>query len=209
MGLKSQLESELSAVSDFENPRRDLEQYRTPASVAAHLITLADLQGDLAGATVVDLGSGTGMLALGATLRAPRRVIGLEIDSSAIDLARENETRLAPGTAVEWIEGDAADPPLDLAGATVLANPPFGAHTDNVHADRDFLETIADGAGVSYTIHNEGSREFMEAYTADNGGRITHAYGVEFPVPKQFRHHESARRTIRAELYRVVWDRDL
>ena len=207
MGLKSQLESELAAVSDFEDPVRELEQYRTPASVAAHLVALADIQDDIAGQTVIDLGSGTGMLALGAALRSPARVIGLETDPEAIELARENERQLAPGTAVEWVEGDATDPPMDIAGATVVANPPFGAHKDNVHADREFLETIAEGAAVSYTIHNEGSREFLEAFTMDNGGRITHAYGVEFYVPRQFHHHESDRQAIQAELYRVAWDR--
>lgn len=207
MGLKSQLEAELQDVSDFASPDRDLEQYRTPASVAAHLVALADLQGDIEDRTVVDLGSGTGMLALGAALRSPRRVIGVELDDGAISVARENEAGIFDDRRIDWLRGDVTRAPLALDGSTVVANPPFGAHEDNRHADRDFLETIATGAAVSYTIHNEGSREFLEAFTMDNGGRITHAYGVEFYVPKQFRHHEAESHAIQAELYRVVWDR--
>lgn len=207
MGVKAQLEAQLQAVSDFESPVRELEQYRTPASVAAHLVALADLQGDLEDRTVIDLGSGTGMLALGAALLAPHRVIGVELDAAAIDIARENERSLSPASQIEWIRGDVRDAPVDLDGATVVANPPFGAHEDTRHADRDFLETVASGASVSYTIHNEGSREFVEAFTMDNGGRITHAYGVEFHVPKQFRHHDAERHAIQAELYRIAWDR--
>lgn len=207
MGLKSQLEAALHAVGDFESPERDLEQYRTPASVAAHLIALADLQGDIEDRTVIDLGSGTGMLALGAALRSPSRVVGVEIDDSAIAVARENETKVQANQSVDWLRGDVTRSPVDLSGSTIVANPPFGAHEDNRHADRDVLETIATGAAVSYTIHNSGSREFLEAFTMDNGGRITHAYGVEFYVPKQFRHHEVESHEIQAELFRVVWDR--
>ena len=206
MGLKASLETELSAVADFPDPKRELEQYRTPASVAAHLIALADLQGDLEGQRVVDLGSGTGMLALGAALRSSDAVFGIEIDPDAIAVAEANE-RAVDGADVEWVQGDAVDPPVDLTGATVLANPPFGAHEDNRHADRTFLEAIADGAAVSLTIHNENSREFLEAFVMDNGGRITHAYGVSFHVPEQFRHHDAGSQEIQAELYRVVWDR--
>lgn len=207
MGLKSQLEGTLQSVSDFDDPDRDLEQYRTPASVAAHLLALADLQGDIEDRTVVDLGSGTGMLAIGAALRSPARVIGVEMDDSAISVARENVAGLFEARKIDWILGDATRVPVNLEGSTVVANPPFGAHEDNRHADRDFLETIATGAAVSYTIHNEGSREFLEAFTMDNGGQITHAYGVEFHVPKQFRHHVARSHAIQAELYRVVWDR--
>ena len=207
MGLKSQLEAALQAVGDFESPERDLEQYRTPASVAAHLIALADLQGDIQDRTVIDLGSGTGMLAIGAALRSPSRVVGVEIDDSAITVARENETKVGAGQSIDWVRGDVTRSPVDLAGSTVVANPPFGAHEDNRHADRDVLGTIATGADVSYTIHNSGSREFLEAFTMDNGGRITHAYGVEFYVPQQFRHHEAESHEIQAELFRVVWDR--
>ncbi|APE95822.1 METTL5 family protein [Halodesulfurarchaeum formicicum] len=205
MGLKARLEAELGGVSDFEDPIRDLEQYRTPASVAAHLVALADLEGDIEGQTVIDLGTGTGMLALAAALRSPDRVMGVEIDPAALEQARANERSLS-SMPVDWIRGDATALPVDLAGTTVVANPPFGAHEDNRHADREFLETIAGDAAVSYTIHNEGSREFLEAFTMDNGGRITHAYGVEFHIPKQFRHHDSTSQTIQAELYRVVWD---
>ena len=205
MGLKSTLEAELGDVQDFQSPRRDLEQYRTPASVAAHLIALATLQEDVDGERVVDLGSGTGMLALGAALRSPAAVLGVEIDPAAIETARENE-RALDCRSIEWVQGDVTEGPVDLTDATVVSNPPFGAHEDNRHADRRFLEAIAPEAAVSYTIHNEGSREFLEAFVMDNGGRISHAYGVDFHVPNQFRHHEAERHSIQAELYRVVWD---
>ena len=206
MSLKATLERQLAEVTDFPDPDVELEQYRTPERVAAHVLALADLQDDLEGRRVVDLGTGTGMLALGAALLEPSRVVGIELDRSVLDIARRNEAALAPGTSVDWVQGDASSAPLCSADWTVVANPPFGSHADNRHADRAFLETIAEIGRVSYTIHNEGSAEFVEAFSMDNGGRVTHAYAVEFPLPRQFMHHEADRQSIQAELFRIEWN---
>lgn len=206
MGLKATLERRLSEVEDFSEPDPALEQYRTPAGVAAHLVSLADLQDDIEGRRILDLGCGTGMLALGAALLHPSRVAGIEIDEAALDIARWNELVVDADTRVDWIRGDVRDLPVCDEACTVIANPPFGAHADNRHADREFLEVIAPIADVSYTIHNEGSKEFLEAFSMDNGGRITHAFGVDFPLPKQFMHHEAETQSIQAELYRIEWD---
>jgi putative methylase len=84
-------------------------------------------------------------------------------------------------------------------------NPPFGAQSGNEHADRRFLRTAAEIAGVSYSLHNEGSREFVESFAADNGGEVTHAFAAEFDLPGQFEFHDQDSRTITAELYRIEW----
>lgn len=204
MGSKRALERELSRVRGFEHPRVELEQYPTPAAIAAQLVHLADLQGDLEGC-VVDLGTGTGVLALGAALRAPERVVGLDRDPDALARARENERRIAPSRAVEWLLGDGGRPPLCPAGATVLTNPPFGAQRGRRGADRRFLDGARGFADVIYSIHNEGSREFVESFVADNGGEVTHAYELAFDLERQFEFHEEERRTIRAECYRSAW----
>src|SRR6056297_1596552 len=125
---KAALERRLSHVSGFRDPRVDLEQYPTPADLAAHLVHLADVQGDIAERTVVDLGTGTGMLALGAAFRRPARVLALDRDPAALAQARENERRVAGDegtsattagaspTGVEWLLGDATRAPLCLSG---------------------------------------------------------------------------------------------
>jgi len=105
--VKRALERRLSAVEGFRNPSAALEQYPTPADIAAHLLHLADLHGDVAGRSVADLGTGTGMLALGAATRSPERVIAIERDPEALAVARENEERVDPGVAVDWLLGDA------------------------------------------------------------------------------------------------------
>lgn len=204
MGTKRALERRLSRVRGFEDPRADLEQYPTPADIAAHIVHLADLNGDLDG-VVVDLGAGTGTLALGAALRSPRRVLGIERDGAALALARENARRIDPDTEIDWLLADATRLPLRPRGATVLMNPPFGAQRGNEGADRRFLDAAREVAGVVYSIHNAGSREFVESFVADNGGTVTHAYELAFDIDRQFAFHEEERRTIRAECYRSSW----
>jgi len=84
-------------------------------------------------------------------------------------------------------------------------NPPFGAQNRNRNADRGFLATASRVAAVSYSVHNAGSREFVEAFAADNGGEVTHAFAADFAIEAQFDHHTDASRDIDAEVYRIEW----
>jgi putative methylase len=206
MATKSELTQQLGVVAGFDSPRADLEQYRTPPELAAHLVHTADLHGDIEDHAVVDLGCGTGMLALGAALRGPESVVGLDIDPGPLATARENERRVASATEVEWVRGDATRAPLAPADpTTVVMNPPFGAQSGNEHADRAFLATTAEIAEVSYSIHNADSADFVEAFAADHDGEITHAYAAEFDLPRSFDFHSEDSRTIDAEVFRIEW----
>ncbi|MFC5969762.1 METTL5 family protein [Halomarina salina] len=224
------LERHLQRLDGFADPRVEFEQYPTPADLAAHLVHLAALQGDL-DRPVVDLGSGTGVLALGACLAGARTVVGVERDAAALDTARANAARLdLPHDRLpDWVRGDATRLPLCVDGATrpdgttrsddttqsdgtaqadgvtVLSNPPFGAQRGNEHADRAFLASAAEVATVSYSIHNDDSRAFVESFAADRGGEVTHAFAAEFDVDRQFAFHTDDRRTLQTELFRVEW----
>jgi putative methylase len=204
---KRALAQQLAVVAGFDDPRAEWEQYRTPPDVAAHLVHVADVNGDVDGHTVFDLGTGTGMLALGAALRGPRAVIGVDRDPDALGIARENQRRVGTRTEVSWLLADATRLPVCPADrdATVIMNPPFGAQAGSEHADRAFLAEAARVASVSYSIHNAGSREFVEAFADDHGGRVTHAYAVELDVDRQYEWHEHERSVVDAEAFRVEW----
>ena len=208
MSSRRDLARRLGVVDGFRSPSPALEQYRTPPEIAAHLVHEADLHGAIEGHTVVDLGTGTGMLALGAALRGPDRVVGIELDRDALSIARENERRVGTTASVHWVRGDARAPPLrtDPDDTTVLMNPPFGARFGNEGADRDFLEVARRLASVSYSLHNAGSESFVRAYADDHGASVTHAYEVAFDVPRQFEHHTEASATLETELFRIEWE---
>ncbi|WP_254530299.1 METTL5 family protein [Natrinema gelatinilyticum] len=198
----------LESVEDFTEPSARLEQYLTPSELASHLCHLAQLHGDL-GAQVVDLGTGTGMLAIGASLAGADRVVGIDVDVGALKVARRNVRAVAADGVderrIEWVRGDVARHPFSVTHATVLSNPPFGAQRGNRHADRRFLETAAEIGAVSYTIHNEGSQTFVESFADDEDGTVTHAFRAAFPIPKRFAFHTTAEETLEAEVFRIEW----
>lgn len=222
MSSVSALAQRLGVVAGFEDPQVGLEQYPTPPDLAAHLIHVADLQGDVEGQRVIDLGTGTGMLALGAALRGPASVVGIDVDPDPLRTARENERRVGTTADVSWVRADATDAPLrsraesdagtddpaheDDTATTVVMNPPFGAQNTNEHADRAFLATAARVATVSYSVHNADSSNFVESFADDNGGAVTRAYGAELDLPRRFEFHDADSRTVDAEVFRIAWD---
>lgn len=206
MATKRSLATKLGVVAGFERPDAALEQYPTPPELAAHVVHLADLHGDVDGRTVLDLGTGTGMLALAAALRGPARVFGVELDRDALTTATANQRRVAASAPVHWIQADATRLPLDVPDpVTVVMNPPFGARDGNRNADRGFLATASRVAAVSYSVHNAGSEAFVEAFAADNGGEVTHAFAADFAIDARFDHHTEESEEIDAEVYRIEW----
>ena len=211
MATKSALTQQLGVVAGFDDPRVELEQYRTPPELAAHLVHTADLQGDIEDCLVIDLGCGTGMLALAAALRGPETVVGVDIDAKPLRTAQTNERRVASTTTISWVRADATRVPLcpdrrsPPCQTTVIMNPPFGAQDGNEHADRRFLTTCAEIADVSYSIHNADSAAFIEAFADDEGGTVTHAYAATFDIPRTFSFHETERKELDVELFRIEW----
>lgn len=205
---KRALERQLATLADFSDPCAPLEQYTTPADIATHLIHLAALRGDLVDRCVLDLGTGTGVLALATAFHDPTRVVGIDLDPEVLTTARANERRLDPPVDVAWLCGDVTQPPVcveDRGPVTVVMNPPFGAQAGNEGADRRFLAAAADLATVSYSLHNADSRGFIEAFTADAGGTVTDAFDVQLSLDRQFAHHSDDRTIIPAEAYRIEW----
>lgn len=207
MSSVSALAQQLAVVAGFENPRATLEQYRTPPELAARLVHHADLQGDIENRFVVDLGTGTGMLALAAALRGPTGVVGIDIDLDPLRTAQENRRRVGTAADVSWVRADATDAPLDPSDrTTVVMNPPFGAQDDNAHADREFLAAAARLGDVSYSVHNAGSEAFVESFAGDNDGTVTRKFRAELDLPKQFAFHTDDSRTIETEIFRIEWE---
>jgi putative methylase len=197
MKLK-RLEMTLQRLAGFTRPRPSLEQYQTPAPLAARLLYHALMNGDITAKRVCDLGSGTGVLAIGAALLGAESVVGIEIDERAVGTARANADLLAAD--VEFMVADTNDPSLpDTVGScdTVIMNPPFGAQ--KAHADRPFIDLALRLAPVTYGIFNAGSTPFVESYTKSRG-KITGRVGGSFPIKRTFSFHTKDVQEIEVEI---------
>jgi putative methylase len=192
------LEMLLEQVTGFSHPLPEREQYQTPAPLAARLLYTAFLAGDISDLRVLELGSGTGILGIGAALLGAGEVIGVEIDQEATRVAEENANKLK--AKISFIDADLSNPVTwDMVpGAdTVIMNPPFGAQVQ--HADRPFIDLALSRAEVVYGIFNAGSEPFIRQYIADRA-EIAGVIAAEFAIPRTFFFHSEDKRDVPVEI---------
>ncbi len=194
---KVRLERILQSLEALPSPRADIEQYPTPAGVAAELAYIAHARGDLVGCRVLDAGCGNGVLAIAAKLLGAAEVAGVDIDPQAIEVARRNAVRAH--VDVDWRHADVSsvEAPFD----TVLMNPPFGSQTK--HADLPFLDKALGIAHVVYSFHNGVTEEFLLRRVQARGGHVTDRIPYEFSLPRSFSFHRLEARRIPVVLLRV------
>jgi putative methylase len=186
----------LSKLAAFDEPDPRLEQVATPPPLATLLLEQALERGDLGGRVVVDLGCGTGILAIGAALLGARRSLGVDADPRAIERAKENAARAGVSCEFRRAEvGAYAEP-----GETVVMNPPFGAQRR--HADRPFWEAafrLADRAIYAFSLAD--SRSFIERLAVARGARVEENRPVRWDLARTFPHHRKPRVPIPVDLW--------
>lgn len=187
----------LSRLEGFPEPKPWLEQYKTPGDVASELLWLAHSLGHIAGKVIADLGTGTGVLAIGAKLLGAKKVYAVEIDEKAIEVARKNAGKA--GVNVEFLHIDVSE--FDVKVDTVIMNPPFGSQRK--HADRPFLLKAFEVADVVYSIHlaKPEVRNFIEKFSGEMGFRAVRLKTVPFEIPAQFYFHRKRLERIPVDLY--------
>jgi len=216
---KLDLELLLSQIAPHPSPNPSLEQYTIPADVAATMLHIAAYtHGGIVGKTVLDLGCGTGRLALGAAFLGAKQVVGIDIDKDAVKVAFENSVRTNLKEKVQWIAGD-----IDVIHGNfdaVLQNPPFGVQRRK--ADRKFLEKALESGKVVYSLHKCPEKDkafikklkasknsiapvppsfFLERFIEKHGGKIKAVYAVIMTIPHMFRFHTKRKHEFVADLY--------
>lgn len=189
------LEILLEKVKGFNSPDPALEQYATPAVLAAEVLHFAFMNGDLEG-SVFDLGCGTGVLAIGAKILGASEVTGFDVDQKALDIARDNADMM--DVDIGLVRSDISE--IEGHADTVVMNPPFGAQAKG--SDRPFLLSALRTSAVVYSIHNSGSRGFISGFIGD--AVITDWYSTKFPLKRTFGFHRKDVEFIDVEVYRIV-----
>jgi len=199
---KQDLEKELSKLKSFEEQSMILEQYATPANIAADWVWQMALKGDIAGRVILDAASGPGILGIGCLLMGARHVIFLDKDERAMQICMENYNMIKDEYEVGKAEFIIEDINLfDAQVDVVIQNPPFG--TKEKHIDKKFLETAFEVGRIIYSMHKYVTREFVEAISRDNGFEITHVWRYEFPIKAVHKYNQKPVRNIDVGLWRM------
>jgi putative methylase len=183
------IEQTLSKVPSIEDPDAELEQYTTPAGLATDVLFEAFHLDDIAGEFVVDLGTGTGILAIGAALVGAMPVYGFDIDEQAIQQARQAAQRA--GASQATFEAMPVEEMAEFDADTVISNPPFGAQQR--HADRPFIDAAAEVGDVCWTFHLTETMDWVIDRVESHGGEVTHRLRFAFPIPAMFAFHDEPR----------------
>lgn len=225
-----QLEEYLQQLDVFERPKISLEQYATSAHIASHMLYTAQSQfSDIEGKSVADLGSGCGVLSLGAKMLGAEYVVGFEIDSDAIDIQYENCSDLE--LFVEIVQCDVLQylPGMRSTSVlfyifyskninvynilcvtgkfekyfdTVVMNPPFGTK-NNAGVDMKFLETaIMLSSNAVYSLHKSSTRDYVLSKAAQLGAKGTVIAELRYDLPRAYKFHKKASVDIQVDFIR-------
>ena len=195
---RSDLVRLLEKVPPFADARADLEQVATPAEAAATLLQLAERWDGLAGRSVLDLGCGTGRLAIGAAALGAAPVLGIDVDPSAVEVARTAASVAEVKVAFEVGPVASARTPVEI----VVMNPPFGAQRR--HADRPFWDTAFGLARRSvYAFSLAASRTFIARRAVARGAQVLEVEPVRWVLGRTFPHHRRHGVALEVDLWAI------
>jgi len=197
---KKKLEIMLQKVPTFKEASTHLEQYITPAGIAAEILYLAYQYGDIENKIVVDLGCGTGIFSIGAAIIGAKKVIGIDIDKKSIKIAKEYSKKINQKINFEIKNIGAVKVNCD----TVIMNPPFGAQKSNINADRKFLEKAFEISSVIYSLHLTKTLPFIEKMIKSMGGKIYFSKIYNFPIKQTYNFHEKKVAKYNVSLLRIL-----
>lgn len=199
---KSGLAIALSRLKGFEKQKVREEQYPTEPEIAAEMLWLMHMRKELDDKTIADLGSGTGILGLGALLLGARKAFLVDKDKEAMDIAEENYRDLQKdfelGEAV-FVLKDVND--FNEKADVVVENPPFGTRQE--HADRAFLGKAFSTADVVWSFHKSSTEKFVLAFAEDNDFSASEKINFKFPLHAAHDFHTRKIHRIDVTLYRL------
>lgn len=198
--LTKQHEIFFQTLRDFISPKPHLEQYPTPPSLAIKFLNMAKM--DIENKVVVDLGCGTGILSIGASLLNAKLVIGVDIDYDSLRIAKMNleySKKMFPNIDVILVCADVKR--FNFNADTVIMNPPFGMQKKG--ADRIFLECAMKGAKVIWTLLGHDSDPFISRLAKNYGFFMENKGSYEFPIKSIMKFHKRRVYRTKVSIYRL------
>lgn len=205
------LEEYLQSIDSFENPKILLEQYITPSHISSHLLyTIQNNYDDVREKLVADLGSGTGMLTIGSAILEASHVVGFEIDSDALNIAKFNADEMEV-TNVDFVQCDVLN---DLtsdenckwynAFDTVILNPPFGTK-NNSGIDIEFLKVATQLSNHSvYSLHKTSTRNYIQKKAKELHCKGEVIAELKYNLDSSYKFHKKASKDIEVDVWKFT-----
>jgi putative methylase len=202
VGSKKALAVLLAGLEGFKGPKVSVEQYATDAEIAAEVLWNVFMKGDI-GKVSVDLGCGPGILGIGLLVLGAKKVYFVDFDRKVLDIAKKNLEKVE---SESYTLGEAVFLCQDIANFNVqvdlvVMNPPFGIKVR--HADKVFLKKAFEVGKVAYSFHKNESKNFVRAFSDDNGFKITNVLDFNFPLKATMSYHTRKIKRIGVSCFRI------
>ncbi len=171
----------------------DLEQYATTPHIAGHVLTyIQQYYGDIRDKNVLDLGCGCGILSIGCAMLGAKRVHGVDVDQTSLEIFKDNIEEWDLEGVVSITKGNvSADLDLTAYGPfdVVVMNPPFGTkHTPGI--DRLFVDTALRFAPVVYSMHKLSTCNYWHRHGREMNCHVTIIESIKYNIKNQHKRHK-------------------
>lgn len=196
---KKSLEFILERIPRYDKPKRELEQYETPSSIASHILWTAYMKNDIRNKRILEPGCGIARFSIGALLLGADNVVCIDMDREILEFSEKLVSELFHElkSRIVFVYGDFTR--LEIQGVdTIIMNPPFGVVKKNRGIDILFLKKALTLAKTVYTLHKYslGLENMIFEIASIYGFKITYREVLDFPIPMMFITH-------RRKIYRV------
>jgi putative methylase len=201
LSRKKKLEMVLSTLFFHPKPELEYESYTLDSKSAAWISHISEhIYGDIRKKSVIDLGCGTGIIAISAAYLGARSVVGVDISRNAIMIAKKNAKNIE--VDIDFLLGD-IDTIKGSFDVTIM-NPPFGSWKRGL--DMRFLKKAIEISKIVYSLHKHSmySRQFIRNKVIAFGGKIDNIFKTFITIPKIYKFHRKKKYSIEVDLYRII-----
>jgi len=189
----------LETISSYSDPSPQLEQYSTPAHIAADILFTAYVNGHIKDKIIADLGCGTGIFALGSAYIGAEKVKAIDIDEDAVAKAKREAKKRSLANSIDFKIQDVTK--FRTKVDTVIMNPPFGSQKKG--ADLPFLEKAFKVSDAVYSIHNAKTVDFLENFIKDKGHSVFWEKRYMFEIHHMFEFHKKKKEDFEVILFGI------
>ena len=185
----------LSLLPQHKEKRLELEQYTTPGDLAARWINEINnaTTNDISNLEIIDLGCGNGVLGFGCALMGARKIMMIDCDNDAINVAKNGKEVLFEKvnlkSEIKFIHATIGKDEIQIPdNSLIISNPPWG--TQKRKADRPILELMFKSNAKEIHIMHTSKITHLLPFANEHGWVEKKMFRTNFILPAIYQHHK-------------------